>query len=75
MKNSLFIRVISKELDDNERPFIKTLHLFYAHSASVVKSEKFSWLNDLVLDVVTPDGMERIVEPLGSCEEVLIEYI
>ena len=73
MKNTLYVRVISKELDENEAPYIKTHYIFFAKGVSFVQDDAYSWCRELLLDIDTPDGMERVKIRLDSEHEVLVE--
>lgn len=75
MKNNLFIRVISKETDENDAHIIKTVHLFYAHGVMFGIDERYSWQRTLILDIDTPNGMERVTETINSDDEVIVDSL
>ena len=75
MKNNLYVRVISKEQDENGAPYMKTHYVFFAHGASFVQDANHSWCRALLLDIDTPDGMERIDISINSDQEVLVEVV
>lgn len=75
MKNNLYVRVISKEHTEDGAPYMKTHYIFFAHSVSVVQDDSYSWCRALLLDIDTPDGMERLTVKIDSEQEILVETI
>lgn len=75
MKNTLCVRVISKEHDELGELYMKTHFIFFACGVSFAQDETYSWCRVLLLDIVTNDGTERVKVSIDSEQEVLVETI